>query len=125
VSCGVFVALEKIDMLRATYLVLGIWLGACGGARAGVPLVGPIQLTAQQHTGKLVFMRECNQCHPGGEGATGPALNDKSLPRPLVTVKVRQGALGSMPKFPEREISERELDALLNYLEVLRQHARG
>jgi mono/diheme cytochrome c family protein len=112
-------------MRPASYLMIGLCLGACGGARAGVPLVGPIELNAQQHTGKLVFMRECNQCHPGGEGATGPALNDKPLPRPLVTIKVREGALGSMPKFPEHEISDPQLDALLDYLEVLREHARG
>jgi mono/diheme cytochrome c family protein len=105
-------------------IVSVLLLTACASGRRGVPLVGPIELSADAQAGKVVFMRQCNQCHPGGEAATGPAINNKSIPRPVMTLQIRQGVLGIMPKFSAKELSDKQLDSLLDYLEVLRQHHR-
>ena len=97
-------------------------LGACS-ARRGEPLYGPLNISdpAIAH-GQQVFMRECHQCHPGGEAGLGPAINNKPLPGFLIRFQVRNG-LGAMPAFSDDEISSTELDELLEYLKALRSHS--
>lgn len=83
----------------------------------------PLRLeTDRQQAGRVVFMRECQRCHPGGEAGLGPALNNKSLPRPAIAVQVRQG-LGAMPAFGPDRIPDDSLGALIDYLELMRRHA--
>jgi mono/diheme cytochrome c family protein len=107
-----------------TLLLLGVSLAslACGTARRGEPLRGPLALerASEQH-GQAVFMRFCNRCHPGGEAGLGPGLNDKPLPRFLKRFQVRHG-LGVMPSFSKDAISDQDLDALMDYLGALRSH---
>lgn len=90
-------------------------LAACGASRQSPPLEPPTRLTAEERAGQRVFMRECNGCHPQGDGGLGPALNDKPVPVAAVELQVRQG-LGAMPSFSEREITEEELSALVAFL---------
>ena len=72
--------------------------------------------------GHQVFDTYCNQCHPGGAAGLGPALNDKKfVPGFLIKFQVRHG-MGAMPKFSTRKISDADLDALVSYLEALRDH---
>lgn len=73
--------------------------------------------------GRLIFQRHCHQCHPGGEGGLGPALNNKPLPAFLVKTQVRLG-LGAMPEFHQQQLSPEELDQLTAYLRELRKAAR-
>jgi len=68
-------------------------------------------------------MKHCNQCHPGGEGGVGPALNNKPLPGFLIKFQVRRG-MGAMPAFSSQVISDAQLDSLASYLKELRQHGR-
>jgi cytochrome c5 len=65
-------------------------------------------------------MRECHMCHPGGDAGLGPAINNKPLPEPMIKLQVRQG-MGAMPDFGEDKISAKELDALVVYLQSLRE----
>jgi mono/diheme cytochrome c family protein len=117
----------KIKGIKRGYLPafsgLFVWgfvlLLGCGSARRGVPVAGPIQLTEQEKVGRTVFVRICNQCHPGGEAGVGPALNNKPLPGFMIKMQVRRG-LGAMPAFPEDKISEEELDDLVGYLKTIR-----
>jgi mono/diheme cytochrome c family protein len=96
----------------------------CSSARRGEPIAGPLaSLSADEHTGRTVFMQSCHQCHPGGMAGLGPAINDKPLPAWLVKMQVRQG-LGAMPEFGETEISDAELDALAEYVSALRSAER-
>lgn len=97
-----------------------LFVMGCGSARRGEPIVGPLPLTsAQIRAGQVLFMKHCQQCHPGGEAGLGPALTNKPLPDFLMRIQVRQG-FGAMPAFPEKEVSAEQLDDLLAYLKELR-----
>jgi mono/diheme cytochrome c family protein len=99
----------------------------CRSVRRGEPIVGPLSSNdpAVQH-GKVVFMRQCHSCHPGGEGGLGPGLNDKPLPVFAMKVQVRTGIVGFgvMPSFDEHEISSQDLDDLMKYLKAIRKQGR-
>lgn len=108
--------------LSFSTLALVVLLAACS-ARRGEPFYGPLPITsATLENGQQVFMRECHQCHPGGEAGLGPAINDKPLPRFMIRLQVRQG-IGAMPAFSQDEISPEELDNLLLFLKELRNHS--
>ena len=106
----------------AALVVAAVLAAACGPARRSEPLIGPIRLASEaEERGRVVYMKYCEQCHPGGEAGLGPALNDKPLPTFLKKFQVRQG-IGSMPSFPEEQISDEELDDMMAYLSALRGH---
>jgi mono/diheme cytochrome c family protein len=65
-------------------------------------------------------MRDCHQCHPGGEAGVGPALNNKPLPAFAIRWQVRRG-FGAMPAFPKEKLSDSELDVLIDYIKILRR----
>jgi hypothetical protein len=95
---------------------------ACGSARRSEPLNGPLILpSAEVKAGEVVFMQNCNKCHPGGEGGLGPAINNKPVPTFVKRFQVRHG-LGVMPGFSDQEISDQELDNLMAYLKALSRH---
>lgn len=101
-------------------VILSLLLTACGTARRGAPIVG--ETTVPNDTvklGQITFYRHCHACHPGGTQGIGPSLTNKPLPDVAVRAQVRAG-LGAMPGFPEDEISDREVDAINEYLEWLR-----
>ncbi|HKU38740.1 MAG TPA: cytochrome c [Polyangiales bacterium] len=101
--------------MLASGLVLTL-VAACGASRQSPPVQSqPTQLTAEERAGQRVFMRECNGCHPQGDGGLGPALNDKPVPVAAIKLQVREG-LGAMPSFSESEISSDELSALVAFL---------
>jgi mono/diheme cytochrome c family protein len=102
-----------LAMLGAALLV------ACDGARRGDAVGIPVLASGAALTGQVAFARTCNPCHPGGEAGLGPALNDKPLPDSLVRFKVRMG-IGTMPSFPEDELDEASLDAILEWMAALR-----
>lgn len=98
---------------------------ACGTARRRPPLGPAPALSEQAATGQVAFMEKCDRCHPGGEAGLGPALNDKPLPDFLKRFQVRKG-LGTMPHFSHEELSDAQLDAILEYLKALHQNpSRG
>jgi mono/diheme cytochrome c family protein len=66
-------------------------------------------------------MRQCSQCHPGGEAVLGPAINNKPLPAFLIRFQVRHG-LGAMPAFSEERVTDSDLTDVIAYLKALRQH---
>ena len=101
-------------------LALSVVSIACGSARRREPLRIVPALDQRAARGQVVFMANCHQCHPGGEAGLGPALNDKPFPEFLKKFQVRQG-LGTMPSFSESKISDEDLDALMEYLSVLRR----
>lgn len=104
-------------------VVVLAWLATgCSSPRRGEPLAGPMGISVLEiKKGQKIFMKNCQQCHPGGEAGLGPALNNKPLPAFLMRAQVRHG-FGAMPAFSEQEISEEELTHLLAYLKELKEH---
>lgn len=100
------------------FFVVGI-ATACGPVRRGEPFAS-MQLNEEERRGQEHFMHHCHECHPGGAAGLGPALNNKPLPRWLMRLQVRHG-LGAMPSFSSEEISDEDLDRILDYLKALRQ----
>jgi mono/diheme cytochrome c family protein len=107
----------------AAVVLLGAVLAgalSCGPARRDVPFGPPLQLTAKEEEGQKLFMRQCNQCHPGGAAGLGPALNNKPLPGVAMRTQIRLGA-GAMPAFKEDALSDAEVDAIVAYCNKLQQ----
>ena len=104
-------------------LLLGLLtlLYGCAPAYRGAPILGPLESSNPQVAhGERVFAANCNQCHPTGGRGLGPGITNKPLPDWVVRFQVRNG-LGEMPAFSEEEISSEELDAVVAYLNTLRE----
>ena len=108
---------------RTTVLLLlaALVSGACGAARRRPPVAAAQAFSQQAEAGRIAFMAKCHRCHPGGEAGLAPALNDKPFPDFLKRFQVRHG-LGVMPSFTKEELSDADLDAILEYLEELRDN---
>jgi mono/diheme cytochrome c family protein len=103
-------------------LAIGSFITSCS-ARRGEPIKGPLPIgSVAVGNGQKVFMRECHQCHPGGEAGLGPAINNKPLPGFMIRGQVRNG-IGAMPAFSQSDISPKEIDDLLEFLKALRRHS--
>lgn len=113
--------------LRPRHIVmmaLVVGLAACGSPRRGEPIGEPLELSSETLLrGKTAYDRHCLHCHGNGEGAMAPALNDKPLPKPLMRLQIRVG-LGAMPSFSEDELSDGDVDAIVDYLVALRKHGQ-
>jgi mono/diheme cytochrome c family protein len=116
-ACGTFVCALASVVLTAA-------LAACGTPRRDEPLVGPFTTAdGRLQRGRVSFDRYCYKCHGEGEGALGPGMNHLPLPRAMMRMQVRVG-LGAMPSFKPDELSDAELDEILDYLVALRRHGR-
>jgi mono/diheme cytochrome c family protein len=112
----------RLSPAVASVLVAGIVLcGGCATARRRPPLGPAPALTGQAADGQVAFMEKCNRCHPGGEAGLGPSLNDKPFPNFLKRFQVRHG-LGVMPHFEKDELSDPQLNAILDYLKALHEN---
>jgi len=98
---------------------------ACSSSRREEPLSGPLPLSDPKLVaGRQIFMANCYECHPGGSAGLGPSLNDKPLPAFAIRTQVRKG-FGAMPAFDDTKIPQPDLDNLVAYLQMLRQHKPG
>jgi len=101
-------------------LILVVLLAAGCNARRGEPVIGPLALDPHLQRGQQLYDQHCYKCHTKGEGGMGPIINDKPLPKFLMRTQVRVG-MGTMPNFSKNQISDDELDAILDYLVALRR----
>lgn len=113
-------------VLGLLFLTL-LGLSSCGSARRTEPIRGPLTLaTNDLKRGQVVFMQNCQKCHPAGEAGVGPSINNVPLTKGLIKFRVRSKAfllgLGRMPSFKKHEISKAELNDLVRYLKVLKKH---
>jgi mono/diheme cytochrome c family protein len=118
--------MDKIKIYRVLIFLL-ILLSACGTARRGEPIMGKMNLKNDQvKRGEIIFMQNCEKCHPGGEAGVGVAINNAPVPGFLKRFRVRSRAyyfgLGRMPSFKKHEISKAQLDDLIAYLKVLKKN---
>jgi mono/diheme cytochrome c family protein len=109
--------MKRWTVLAVLPLVMGCAL------RHSEPFAGPLALNPKQARGQRVYMVQCQQCHPGGEGGLGPSLSDKPAPPFAIKAQVRAGA-GAMPAFSEEKISGDDVDALVDYMLARRHHRR-
>lgn len=103
----------------AVIILVGAFAANCS-TRRSLPLEGPLTLTEQEQQGEKIFMQHCQRCHPHGEAGLGPAIN----PAPSFgkRFQIRHG-LGAMPAFDEDLISDKELDQVVSYLQVLKKNS--
>jgi mono/diheme cytochrome c family protein len=105
----------------AVALLLLLGLGSCAPVLRGVPAPGPIETTDPVVVeGERLFAAACHACHPNALAGLGPGIVDRPLPRWLVRLQVRVG-VGAMPAFSREELTDAELDALLDYLDARRR----
>jgi mono/diheme cytochrome c family protein len=108
-------------MIRRLLIVSAVMLVTACSARRDEPLKGPVRSDDPQvSVGERVFAWNCYECHPGGRGSVGFALNNKPVPGMAIKAQVRLGA-GAMPAFSKEQISDQELDAVVKYLMLLRK----
>jgi mono/diheme cytochrome c family protein len=118
--------MKKIKTLF--YLLLLLCLTTfCGTPKRSEPVMGKLQIKSENVAhGQIVFMNNCQKCHPGGEAGTGPSINNVPIPGILKRVRVRSKAfllgLGRMPSFKKNEISRTEMDDLIAYLKALKKN---
>lgn len=85
------------------------------------PTPAPLDIDDPQVAlGQEVFFANYHQCHTGGSKSLGLGIPNKPLPDWAIRFQVRNG-IGQMPAFSEEEISDGELDALIAYLNALRE----
>ena len=102
-------------------MIAFLFIAACS-VRRSVPIEGPLPLEDPQvENGQVLFMSNCQKCHPMGESGLGLAINSNPAPKFVKRFQVRHG-LGVMPSFTKNEISNDELDDILSYLKVLRKN---
>ena len=106
--------------MKVLLALLVLLIAACGSPRRGEPIVGPIALDTRQERGRQVFQQHCYKCHTAGEGDMAPMMNPYPLPKFLMRLQTRVG-LGTMPSFSREQISDEDLDALLDYIVALRR----
>lgn len=104
--------------LLAEFALLACLVAACGPPRREEPFT-QLRLTAEQAEGRRLFQEYCGQCHPGGSGGLGPAINNKPLPSWLIRLQVRRG-FGAMPAFSKEKLGDAELERITAYLKTLR-----
>ena len=105
--------------LMIVLILLGL-AAACGRSHRGEPQ-GP-EVTpdnAGEAEGQRLFGKFCYQCHPGGEGGLGPALNDKPLPAAAIRAQIREG-VGAMPAFDSDLLNDAQVAAIAAYVQELR-----
>jgi len=95
-------------------------LSACGPSRRGPAFGTPREFTEKEQEGRVLFMRHCNQCHPGGSGGLGPSINNKPLPSVAMRIQIRQG-VGSMPAFTDEMLGDAQVDAIIAYLNEMQE----
>ncbi len=93
-------------------------LCACNPGRQGGAAVASNVADANAPPGKIVFEKNCINCHPYGRGGIGPNLSKRKLTAEIVRKKVRKGGL-IMPSFSEERISNEELEQLAEFVPTL------
>jgi mono/diheme cytochrome c family protein len=106
--------------MRTAMLTVLALVAACGPSRRGPAFGTPRQFNAQQQEGRVLFMRNCNMCHPGGAGGLGPSINNKPLPSVAMRTQIRRG-VGAMPAFTDEMLSDAQVDAIVAFLNELQE----
>jgi mono/diheme cytochrome c family protein len=109
------------NLLVICLIAVSITFFSCA-ARKSEPIVGkaftPKNMRIQH--GQELYMKNCQKCHPGGEGGLGPAINSNPAPSFVKKLQVRLG-LGVMPSFKHQELPKQDLKDLGSYMKALKR----
>lgn len=106
---------------RIIFLAIVILMGmGCSSSKKEANTVKPLaNMTKEVQEGKALFNKYCNSCHPGGDAGLGAPIVSTSVPGFAIQFQIRNG-LGDMPAFSEEEISDEEVDKIVDYIQALR-----
>jgi mono/diheme cytochrome c family protein len=111
----------KLSLFVAAAISLTL-MAACSPMRQGESAVGPMRMSdVSIKTGEKLYNMHCYKCHATGAGGLGPSLNDNPLPRFLISMQIRHG-LGVMPAFSEQQLSDRQVEEIVDYVIAMRHH---
>lgn len=107
------------ERLRSALLLAAIAILA-GCASPESPRAGeePVMAGGSVERGRQLFERHCFKCHLHGGGGLAPAF--VPLPRFLMRFQIRHG-MGAMPAFGEEQLSDQEVEAILDYIVAQRR----
>lgn len=115
------VKMKLIFSILLFAFLLGLINAGCA-VRRSEPIRGALDLEdAAVKNGEVYFMAHCQKCHPVGESGLGPALNSNPAPKFIKKFQVRHG-LGMMPAFSEEQISNEQLQDIVQYLAALKRN---
>ena len=111
----------NLIFLLASCLTAALFVNSCS-VRRSVPIEGPLALKDSSVVkGQILFMANCQKCHPVGEPGLGLSLNSNPAPGFLKRFQVRHG-LGVMPSFSKKEVTGEELDDIISYMTARRRN---
>jgi len=92
-------------------------------ARKSEPLNQKVFVPANDRisNGQILFMANCQKCHPAGEGGLGPSILPNPAPQFIKRFQMRHG-LGAMPGFRLHEISRKDLHDISKYLKAWKHY---
>ena len=72
-------------------------------------------------TGEQLFIRSCNECHPGGQKGMGPGLDNvnEDFPEDSGLKNLLRKGKGIMPAQPVQVVNDPEMNSLVIYLRQL------
>lgn len=101
-------------------IMVFIIAGGCSSSKKEAYTVKPLDISSQEVAeGKVLFHKFCNSCHPDGTAGLGAPIVTTSIPGFAIQYQIRHG-LGEMPAFSEEEISDEEVDKIVEYIQALR-----
>ena len=101
-------------------IVVVIFYLGCSSSKKEAYTVKPLAATSEEvEEGKVLFHKFCNSCHPAGTAGLGAPIVTTSVPGFAIQFQIRNG-LGEMPAFSEEQISDEEVDKIVEYIQALR-----
>lgn len=104
-----------IILIFAAALTLG-----CSISKKEAYTVKPVAFSSEEvEEGRVLFHKFCNSCHPDATAGLGAPIVTTSIPGIAIQFQIRNG-LGAMPAFSEEQISDEEVNKIVDYIQALR-----
>ncbi|MFL5765791.1 MAG: c-type cytochrome [Bacteroidia bacterium] len=114
----------KLKLTCSIFFIIAFTLYSCSARRIEKDMTTSNSDNTQLEKGRIIFKTNCQKCHPNGESGVGPEINTIRIPGILIRARVRSRAFllwtGRMPQFSHKEISRKDMDALVVFVKELR-----